>query len=439
MKRWVVILLVVLAVVVLISPGIVGRMAEKSIEENVTWADDENPAVKVTKERFDRGWFTSEGTHRIVFDEGTLRSATDSLAGNTPLPALIINTRIDHGLVPVTSLARDEGSLLPGLANTVSTFKLDTGSGEPIDFPGTLYSSVGLTGASESRFLLETGSYDSGDIRADWQGADLVIASNPATGAVAVKGGSGPFSIAIAGETFEIGTANIDSDQVRSDYGFNVGDVDATIDAFSVAADGTEFSAGKMMFSAESNVRDARVNAETDLSFARITIPGFGEIDLEMQIDVERLDAASLGVINAAIKQAQSAQDPALEFQMMYPQIEGEVQDLVAAGGKIRFDQLDVTLPQGKLESSLEIELGEIDGGADFSWPAALLAMTANLDLRIPGTLYDFAAMMSAEAGTLVAMGVLIRDGDDYVMDAEYAQGLLNVNGAPMPVPMPGM
>jgi hypothetical protein len=40
---------------------------------------------------------------------------------------------------------------------------------------------------------------------------------------------------------------------------------------------------------------------------------------------------------------------------------------------------------------------------------------------------------------TLVAMGVLKRDGEYYLLAAQYAQGLLNVNGAPMPVPMPGV
>jgi hypothetical protein len=36
-------------------------------------------------------------------------------------------------------------------------------------------------------------------------------------------------------------------------------------------------------------------------------------------------------------------------------------------------------------------------------------------------------------------LGLFQRDDDEYVMNAEYAQGLLNVNGAPMPIPMPGM
>jgi hypothetical protein len=47
--------------------------------------------------------------------------------------------------------------------------------------------------------------------------------------------------------------------------------------------------------------------------------------------------------------------------------------------------------------------------------------------------------MMNPQAGSLVAMGFLVKDGEDYVMAAEYAQGLVNVNGAPMPLPIPGM
>jgi hypothetical protein len=65
--------------------------------------------------------------------------------------------------------------------------------------------------------------------------------------------------------------------------------------------------------------------------------------------------------------------------------------------------------------------------------------MNANIDFRIPGAIYEMAAMMNDQAGSLIAMGILVPDGADYVMDAEYAQGLINVNGVPMPVPIPGL
>ena len=68
-----------------------------------------------------------------------------------------------------------------------------------------------------------------------------------------------------------------------------------------------------------------------------------------------------------------------------------------------------------------------------------LLKSKASLNVRVPAALYEVAAMMNPQANSLIAMGMLVRDGDDYVMAAEYEQGLVNVNGAPMPIPMPGM
>jgi hypothetical protein len=52
---------------------------------------------------------------------------------------------------------------------------------------------------------------------------------------------------------------------------------------------------------------------------------------------------------------------------------------------------------------------------------------------------FDMVLEMSPEAGALVAMGFLQKDGDYYEMRAECAKGLLTVNGAPLPIPLPGL
>jgi len=164
-----------------------------------------------------------------------------------------------------------------------------------------------------------------------------------------------------------------------------------------------------------------------------------GNIALAMEFSMHGLDAGSLGVVVAALREAQQDDDPEAALQSIYPQIEGDVQKLISSGAEIRFDQFDLTLPQGKLSTKLQIEFAEMDKDAQFSWSSALLAMTASMDMRVPVALYEFAQMMNPQAQSLIAMGVLKRNGDDYVMEAEYAQGLLNINGAPMPIPMPTM
>ena len=133
----------------------------------------------------------------------------------------------------------------------------------------------------------------------------------------------------------------------------------------------------------------------------------------------------------------QDDDNPEAALQAIYPRIEDDVQKLVASGAEINFNQFDLQLPQGKLSTQLQVKFAEMDDDSPFSWSAVLLAMTASMNMRIPIAVYEFVQMMNPQAESLVAMGMLKRVGEDYVMDAEYAQGLLNVNGAPMPIPMP--
>jgi uncharacterized protein YdgA (DUF945 family) len=164
-----------------------------------------------------------------------------------------------------------------------------------------------------------------------------------------------------------------------------------------------------------------------------------GDMNFAMDLSVNRLDAEATAVVARAFQEAQGSADPEAAMAEMFPRIEADLQKIIAAGAEIRLDQLDITLPQGKLSTKLAVEVPEGAVPADFSWSSVLLAMTASADIRMPAELFDYVSMMNPQAGSLVAMGILISDGDDVVMNAEYAQGLLNVNGAPMPIPMPGM
>ena len=112
-KKSVLALILVAVFVIIVSPAIVGRLAEDRVGENLNWAAEESGELVVTSQGFDRGWFSSEGQHRVELGEGSIR------AGMTPeesanIPVLLINTRIDHGLIPLSSLSRDKGSLAPG-------------------------------------------------------------------------------------------------------------------------------------------------------------------------------------------------------------------------------------------------------------------------------------------------------------------------------------
>jgi len=435
-------LLVLLALIILVSPGIIGRLAEQNMEENIQWAESESPGMHITTEAYERGWFTSEGQHRVVLQGGQFRDASEKYAaatGNSELPSLIINTRFDHGLVPLTSLSRDAGSVSPGLASTLSTFQLDPGNGQLVVLPGTLYSNVSLTGASDSHLLVETGSYEHEDLLVNWDGADLKIYSDRSSGEISVHGAIEPLTITADDGHVSIGSIRIDADQVRTDYGFNVGPADFTVGTVTLEDDGQKFVFGGMDVKMNSAIEADRVNSTGTVTISDVAIPGFGEVSMAMDTSMNRFHAESFGAIVKAFRDAQAEDDPELAMQMLMPEIEDDLQTLAASGGELRFDQFDITLPQGTVATKIAVEVAELDAGANFSWPSVLLGMTASIDVSVPTELFDLATMMNPQAGSLLAMGILQKEGENYVMKAEYAQGLVTVNGAPMPIPIPGL
>lgn len=442
MKRSLVAILVLAALVVLISPGIVGRLAENSVEDNVQWADSGSSEIVVTTESFDRGWFSSEGKHRVALRNGRVRDALRELsrdAGYSGTPSLIIDTRIHHGIVPLTSFATESGSLKPGIARTISTLRLDPGNGEPVAIPGTFYSDIGLTGNTTSRYLLEPGALQEGESRVEWQGADITFLSNPLDKSLSVGGEVLAFSLADSHKTAEIGGVTIDSSQVQSEYGFSVGDIELEIGPVSFSAPGTPPSGfEQLLLAANSSLESERLGAQTSIELNGMQVAGFGEVDVVMDLMLAGLHAESLGRIVAAVQQAQASRDPDQAMAGLYPSIERDVQTLLAAGVEIRFDRLDIALPQGDVTTRIEFDLPESDPDTEFNWSGLLLALRAAADIRMPKALVEMAQMTNPQADSLVASGMLRQDGDFYELLAKYERGLLTVNGTPMPMPMPG-
>lgn len=434
MKKGVIALLVILALVVLISPGIVGRMAESSMDEQIQWAASEAPEFVVTTERFDRGWFSSEGVHRIELGQtgpgAGLRQAMGIGPGD-PAPALIVDTTLDHGLIPVTSVTREEGSLMPGLGRAVSTMSLELPGGERWDIPGVVYTNVGLGGGMSSNYYLDAGSYE--DVR--WGAADFRIDANPRSGRIVVDGGidSVAFEDPSGGGSLEMSMLDIDADTVLTEYGFSTGDLAFSVDSMTVVDGMQTISMGPMNVKGTTVLDGDRVNSDVSVDFRMAGMP-LGDVSWNLELALDGFDAASFGRVAQALESAQNNPDPMMAFASM----QGDLAELVAAGLAVRIDRFDVSLPQGTLLSKLEIEVPESDAD-DFVWSSVLLAMEASADVTIPAGLFDMITAMNPDANMAVASGILRPEGDNYVMQARYKQGLLTVNGAPMPIPLPGM
>ncbi len=434
MKKSFVVLLLVLAVVVLVSPGIVGRLAERSMDENLDWAATEAPDLAITSQGFDRGWFSSAGQHRIEVREGDLRDLLvavfepDDPAG---LPALIIDTQLDHGLVPVTSMTREQGSLLPGLGSAVSTLAVEFPGGESFAVPGTIFSRVGLTGDLESNYVLESGSFDAEGGTLNWGQTDVVLTSNPTDGRLALRGSFEPMSAESEELTLLVGDTSFAFTQIPSRFGIPVGDIDVEVESVSMTGVGENVSLGPLGLKGESGLNGDRLSASAAIRVDNAPLEPLGEGSFSVRMRLEDADATAFARLQRSLQEAVPQADPAAAQAML----EADVQRLLAAGFGFYIDTLEVALPAGTIAATSRVEVDETDADA-FNWAALLLALDAHVDVSMPVDVVDTLTVLVPDVRTVIALGYLRRQGDDYVVEASLENGTVMINGAPMQLPL---
>ena len=434
MKKGIVALLVALALVVIVSPGIIGKLAEKTVDENMNWAADESQEVMVTSEKFDRGWFSSEGQHRVEFRRGGLKEAIQDLSG-ADAPVLVIDTRLDHGLIPVSSMNRKKGSLLPGLGKAISTVSIELPDGSKHLLPGTIYSDVGLSGELKSNYVLESGNYQNEDLDATWGASDITLTTHPANGRIGLKGKVDSARLALPDREITLGSTTLDAEQQPTKYGFATGSGTIQLASLSVVdANGVENGVVPLSATFATEISGGRVDSRSQLSFAGVNIPGVGEFGMDMDIEVEGLEPVALGALTRKVRSLRSVDG---DNERLYAGAEQEFKRLLAGGGEMRVRQLNISLPQGVASITMDARISERDKG-DFEWTSLLLALEGGAQISIPDELMQFILEMNPQAGAVIGMGYLQKKGDAYETNIEYKKGLLTINGAPTPIPLPG-
>ena len=433
MKKSVVAVLIILAVVIIVSPGILGRLAEKSVDENLNWAAAEQGDVVVSSDSFDRGWFSSEGQHRIEVKGGNLGTMLMELnpTGGT-LPVLVINTHLDHGLIPFSSLAREKGSLSPGLGSAVSTISVELGDGRTLEIPGNIYSHIQLSGTVASSYQVEAGSAVDGHNKAAWGNSKIDVTTNPVSGDVSFAGDIKDVTLGDVSNSLSIGTLAFSGKQAPSKYGFSTGDMKMELNGMAVSKNGVAAGGIRLMsVDGYTKLDGDRVGGRTTFKLESETIPQFGEVTVAGDLSLIGANAEALG----ALTKAMNALGPHPNPMQTFPAIEGDLKRLLGAGLEMRFDQLDVALPMGTVEMTINMKFADKDTDA-FEWTSLLLSTEGSANLSVPEALVDLAMAMEPQAGAAVSTGFLTKKGDVYQMAAELRKGLLTINGAPIPIPV---
>jgi uncharacterized protein YdgA (DUF945 family) len=345
---------------------------------------------------------------------------------------LLINTHIDHGLIPLSSMSREEGSLAPGLGSAISTLAIEMDGGESVDLPGTKYSELGLGGDLKSRLVVDAGSHTAKDGAVTWEPSSIRVTASSNTGDISYEGDVGKMTFAGDLDVVSIDGLTFAGSQTNTPYGFWVGDFESKMGALRLVSGG--FPNGGMegvSVKGSSSVDDGLVAAAMHLEIDGSVIPDFGAISVIADMDFDGVDAVALGAVSQRLDDLSGSQDPS----MFMVTAEEELKDLLAAGINIGIDQLDVALPMGTVTSRMSFEVPESDR-ATFEWTSLLLGLVGEVYISVPEALVQLATSVDPQAGALIGMGYLRKEGDAYVMDAKMKKGLLTVNGAPIPIPM---
>jgi len=432
MKRWLIFALVALALLVLVSPGLVGLIAERSIERQLEFAASQDSPVEVTTERFERGWFTSEGRHRVPLADPALIAllafVTPEAGQPGPAPVLIINTKLDHGLVPVASVARDAAGLLPALANGVSTLELETADGRVLPVPGLLATRVGLTGSASFRYRLPPGRASRDGVDAEWLGADVTLETGSDGRHLGLDATIEGLEAGAGGRHASFGRLDAVGSAAATRYGFAVGELRVTLEEALLSENGDEERLRRARLELELSLDGERVSSALEMKLDGLDTPA-GRFDLDLAASARKLDARVFGALLRGLERSAGA-GAATGLES----VELDFRRLLSAGAGAAISRFELATDEGRLSALVDAEVASADSLR--GWPGILLATAASADVTVDRELVT--GRFAEALRPLVAGGFLVPAGERFRMRAEFADGIATVNGAPLPVPVPG-
>ncbi len=434
MKKWFVALLVLLAVIVLISPAIVGRLTERDISKSIEIANVESPDVSIQTERFERRWFSSEGRHRIELSD---RDAFPSISkftadsGYDGLPAVVIDTRIDHGLVPA-------GSVVPGIANIASTFQLDPGNGKLVDLPARVQSTISLTGLTDGTVEVDTGEWHAGSNEINWQGADLKFSLDRAGILSTLSGHVGPMEFSADSLHVETSTLNIAFDQTGGPYSLVLPTLKLGSGAMNAYFGGSNIErSGLSEFQIElvSDVVRGKLLGNIAIDIDDLAMLTGEKFDINVVASTSGIDAKRFAdLYHAYSAYLREGHNSKSALQALYSGNTESLLALLQAGIELDIESARVGSPQGMFAGDLSVTLPASDSDEPVSWSGLLLKLHGTMNFSMPEALFEQLASADPQLNMAVATGFLVAEDEQYVMHVDIAKGVAKVNGAPIPL-----
>lgn len=182
-------------------------------------------------------------------------------------------------------------------------------------------------------------------------------------------------------------------------------------------------------------------NVELELESVQFGDNAYGPHRLAVAI--EGVDVAGWSEFSSAMADMQmmavtSGADPraAFEQQMaMMQRFNNSIRGLAAAGFSFGIRELSLETPEGKVQGSLDISHPELSEEQRENMLMVMQQLTGTLDFSMPLALAETYPVVQMQVSPLIKQGLLVREGDQLVMNGRMEDLVLDVNGVQIPLP----
>jgi uncharacterized protein YdgA (DUF945 family) len=472
MKKAIVVVVVVIALLALGLPRIIGGSTQTNLEAHIAQLD-ENPVLALRVAEYDRGWFSSRALVEIALDESYLEildaaaqaDFDDEIgAGIFSGTAISVNVDLAHGPVAfldgicfcisaVHARLDDSDATVAMLTNELGMPYLAELDGR-VSYGGTFSFTSNIP---PIEYLDESGQLSFSGLTADGtlSGPDLQFDANAQRLLVDADGSTAAF------ENF-----SFNGDSSRINHIIWAGDFSATLERVSIADALTgsgSIDIGGLRMEGNVDLNDTGELLEATMTYAAdsVSVPQeeLALSDTELTVRFANLSVAAVTDYYELMLNFDVA-DPTAAAMALPPVITR----LLENNPSVAIDPIRFTLNDESLVAAVSLRTVNGDRGSiDLTNPMQLLGMfeaSANLTAAKPlleslatqaamaqlGTLddsqipsdQDLESMAEAQTQLMIAtflgQGYILDDGENYTTEIEYSNGEVRVNGMPLPL-----
>lgn len=432
MKKSLVIVGVVVAVLYPITAWLMGYAIERRIDEFQQQLNDQNPYVKVSGVSFHRGWFTSD--QELTLEPARLPFATESLR-------VTVHNTIHHGPIcglACIGLARVESHLVFNeelQAHVAAIF----GGAEPL----SISSRLGLFGGGSAH--VSSPAFKDAVISGATLASDGIVADNHYTGNLdtySTQASAPHLSYAGKdGKRFEVSNVAVDVHSKRALRTLYAGD-----SSFSIGRIMYGNTAGPGVFTAA----DVRVNSHAEVAAGFMQADGkynlgvvqAGPVTLtstKMDISFRHLDADSLERLSAQLREVNRDVTiaPQDRSAAMLGAIKAPMMSLLEKQPEIGIDQIVIATAAGSSAISGSIKFKQLVA-ADFDGDTGAKALIKKVDVDLDVSIDDafLNSLPGGQSSTarlqpLVSQGLATHDNGKFHTIVGFHDGQTTFNGKP--------